>query len=494
MQRSDELQNWIASLDRRAYALLVGLTLGVLGGGVGLMLALAGPFVTLAVMGGVLLALYVLTDVNVALYGALAIMMLLPFGTFPFEIGFTPSLLDGALGAFVVVYLFQWMTGRRTTLRLTPVHALIALYVMWLIFAFVVGMQYGMPNATMIRQFASALLAIGLTVIVVDLLRERVMLRRVVLIVLLLVGAQAAGALLLWVLNDVTAESLLIRLSRIGYPPGGVIRYIEDNPALAERAIGTWVDPNALGGILATAAAMITPQLFARRPVLRWRMLTLSVLGVTGLALLLTFSRASFLALGAGLVMIALLRYPRFLPVLMAGGVVFLFLPQTQGFIERLIQAFQGADLATQMRLGEWRDALNLIRQYPVFGIGFTGTPEAGLYTDVANMYLIMANQIGLTGVAFFLVAMTGVFVYGWRAWRIARHDADLDSIHLGYHVALMVALINSIADLYYFRTDFQASITWFWLTVALCLASSRLILQDHQPEQVTVASDQGLG
>ena len=84
-------------------------------------------------------------------------------------------------------------------------------------------------------------------------------------------GTQAVVALILYVMPDVTAERTLIRLARIGYPNGGVIRYIEDNPALAERAIGTWVDPNALGGFLAVTAAMIAPQVFSRKPVLRWR-------------------------------------------------------------------------------------------------------------------------------------------------------------------------------------------------------------------------------
>ena len=54
----------------------------------------------------------------------------------------------------------------------------------------------------------------------------------------------------------------------------------------------------------------------------------------------------------------------------------------------------------------------------------------------------------------------------------------DFAAIHLGYHAALLTALVNAVADLYFFRLDFQSSITWFWLIVALCLASSRLVLE----------------
>jgi hypothetical protein len=74
---------------------------------------------------------------------------------------------------------------------------------------------------------------------------------------------------------------------------------------------------------------------------------------------------------------------------------------------------------------------------------------------------------------------MGGIFAYGYRAWQYVKDEPDMAAIHLGYQAALMTALINAFADLYFFRLDFQASITWFWLIVALALASSRLILEN---------------
>jgi hypothetical protein len=74
---------------------------------------------------------------------------------------------------------------------------------------------------------------------------------------------------------------------------------------------------------------------------------------------------------------------------------------------------------------------------------------------------------------------MTGIFAYGWRAWRTAKNDSASSAIHLGFHVALLTALVNAVADLYFFRLDFHASITWFWLIVALCVASSRLVISE---------------
>jgi hypothetical protein len=164
--------------------------------------------------------------------------------------------------------------------------------------------------------------------------------------------------------------------------------------------------------------------------------------------------------------------------LLALGFALLLILPQTRGYIERFAEAFAGADLATQMRLGEYGDSLELISEFPIAGVGFTGTPRITLYTDVASMYLIMANQIGLVGVGLFTLAMLGVFGYGWYARKAAPNQPEMEAIHLGYHAALVAALINATADLYFFRLDFHASITCFWVTVALALASSRLLIE----------------
>ena len=222
---------------------------------------------------------------------------------------------------------------------------------------------------------------------------------------------------------------------------------------------------------------LIAPQIAAKAPLIRRRWLTLAIFLLVALALFLTSSRASFLALSAGMFAISFARYRRFLPLLLLAALLLFTLPQTQGYILRLSQAFQGEDLATQMRIGEWTDSLTLIARYPLVGIGFTGAPDIDIYADVANMYLMMANQIGLTGLLIFLLAMVGVFVYGARAWRKAGIDTALAAIHLGLHAALLTALVNAVADLYFFRIDFQASIAWFWLLAALCLSSSRLAL-----------------
>jgi hypothetical protein len=479
MERTNPLTEWVVGLDRRLYGVLIGAIIGLVAAVIALAVTFIGPLVTGAALIGIMGGLYILTDVRAALYGTLITMMVFPFGTAPFKIILTPTLLDITLGAFVLIYIMQWVTGQRSTIQSTPIHILLSIYVLYFILAFALGLRYGSPTNNILRQFAETLLAIGLVYILVDIIRDTDTLRRLVLLIILLVGAQAALAILLWLLPDAFAERQLIRLARIGYPNGGVIRYVEDNRELAERAIGTWVDPNVLGGALAIFASIITPQIFARRPVLRYRSLTFVVWGLVIVAMLLTFSRAAMVGFVAGLLLITLLRYRQLIWVMLIGFVLLLFLPQTQFYIERFLSAFAGtdADPATLMRMGEYGDSLRLIQQYPFFGVGFTGTPTRDLYTSVASMYLIIANTIGLIGLSLFLAVMAGVFLYGWRAWQYAKHNEKLDSLMLGYHAGLLTVLTTSIADMYFYRLDFQGPITLFWLTVALSLASSRLAL-----------------
>ncbi|HRE27025.1 MAG TPA: hypothetical protein PK954_10360, partial [Anaerolineales bacterium] len=179
--------------------------------------------------------------------------------------------------------------------------------------------------------------------------------------------------------------------------------------------------------------------------------------------------------LAAGLALIAALRYRRLLIVLVIGGVLMLYLPVAQGYVERLVAGLQGQDLATQMRLGEYKDAFTLISRYPVFGVGFSGTPTADLYLGVSSAYLLMASQMGLTGIAAFGLVI-GV-IYGWALVRRKAVYADEASapIWLGALGGLAAALTVGVVDHYFFNLDFQAASALFWIMIAFSLAATRV-------------------
>jgi O-antigen ligase len=301
-------------------------------------------------------------------------------------------------------------------------------------------------------------------------------LRRLTL-VMLLVGAMAGLiGVLLWLLPDASAESILNRLGRIGYPVGGVLRYREDGVSIGvERAIGTWIDPNAYAGFLLMMGGLGGAQLFSSQPVTRWRWLAALCFGAISAALFLSDSRGSALGLAVGLGAIALLRDRRLIWLGLAGGLAALVLPFTQRFIDRLYAGLTASDLETQMRLGEYQDALELIGRHPVFGVGFTGVPYIDLYIGFSSTYLTIAAYAGLVGLALYLLTLAGVMGWGLRWWREIRQQPQLADVWLGLLAGIIGALVGGLFDHFYFNPQYQSTSLILWSFIGLFLAATRL-------------------
>lgn len=446
--------------------------------------ALGGPLVAAATVVAVVAALLVLRDMEIGFWGLIGVICLLPFAAFPFDIGITPTFLDAAMGAVVGVWALRLATGRQRRVVTSPITLPLIAFLLAALFAFVLGLQHGALTSYLLRHFAEMMLSIGFAIVVVDYCRDWRCLERLVTILLLAAGAAATIGIGLYVLPDELANSLLSRLGILGYPTGSVIRYIEDNPGLAERAIGTSVDPNVLGGLLSMGLALATPQLFSPRPLLP-RRLILVLLGALGVGLLLTYSRGSMAAAVAGLIFVALLRYRKLLVVVGVVGLLIVILPWTQEYTLHLIEGFRLEDLATQMRIGEYRDALTLIGRYPLFGVGFAGTPDIDLYLGVAMVYLTIGGEMGLLGLVAFTAVIGTLFAGGWQVKEAAAASERRDAIWLGLYAAVVAGLAGGVFDHYLFNLDFHHSVTIFWLFVGLAASTSRLL-----SESVRSASD----
>jgi len=287
----------------------------------------------------------------------------------------------------------------------------------------------------------------------------------------------------LYFLPQALSVRLLSALRIFNYPAGwGVLRFIRDDPRLPMRAIGTSVDPNILGGLLILVTSLTVPQVFTRRPLLK-RWLAVPILAVMGACMILTFSRGSMFGLGCALALLAVVRYRRLLPVLIAAGLLVLLLPQTREYVMHFAQGVRFQDLASQMRLGEYKDALILIRRYPLIGVGFIGAPDIDIYLGVSSLYLLIAEEMGLVGLGVFLVIMAIFFRYTWRSWRSMAPDPRLEAILLGFETAVVGGLIGGILDHYLF--SFPHAVAFFWLYVGLTVVAARLA-RESGPERPT--------
>ncbi len=454
------------------------LTVGLLCGATavigGIVLGVGGPLAALAVVLGLGTAVVVLRNIEIGFWGIIAVICLLPFATIPIDIGLTPTFLDMALGAVVGVWVLRLATGQQRRVVLSPITLPIILFIIVAIFAFIFGLANGPLTPTLLRKFAELLLSIGFVIVVVDYCRHWVRLERLVKVLLLAGAAASAIGIGLWLLPDQLTNDILNSLQRIGYPGGWVVRYIEENPELAERAIATSVDPNVLGGLLLMIGALAGPQLVSRRPLFpRW--LTYAIFGLVFVCLVLTFSRGAMVGLVAGLGFIALVRYRRIIPYMGVAGLGLLLLPVAQEYIGRFVEGFQGGDLATQMRFGEYRDALTLIERYPVFGVGFAGSPDVDIYLGVANVYFTIAQIMGLVGLSFFFLVIGTLFVYAFLNRHIFKEREEMDAIWLGLHGALVGGLVAGVFDHYLFNMQFHHAVTIFWLLVGMAVAATRL-------------------
>ena len=459
--------------DRRVVALtIVALSLGS-AFLIALYTALLGPFFALAGGLGLAVGIPMLCSHRWSLTALLGISIILPFATLPFKVGITPTFLDLALIAIYLVWVMQIATGKRRSLRGSPMGIFVGAFAILAFFAFVAGLSHTQPSSTTIRRFAELLLGITLFFVVVDTMRKDADIRWLVRVLMLAGLGASAIAIVLYVIPEHTSLSLLNSLGRLGYPTGDVLRYIEDSSVNPMRAIGTSVDPNVLGGLLILVTAITAPQLLAARPLLpRW--LTIIVLGSNFLALYLTYSRGSMVGLAAAIFLIGILRYRRLLLILIVVAILVTLLPIGQSYITHFLEGIQGVDRATQMRFGEYKDALILIGRYPWFGVGFAGSPDIDTYIGVSNVYLLIAEEMGSVGLTLFLLAITTFFLLLAGAWRRVRQNPEHESLMLGIVAAVAGLLVGGMFDHYLFNLTYPHMTSLFWITLGLGIAVVR--------------------
>jgi O-antigen ligase len=148
-------------------------------------------------------------------------------------------------------------------------------------------------------------------------------------------------------------------------------------------------------------------------------------------------------------------------------------LPWTRDYLEHFLAGVAGADRATQMRFGEYKDALRLIDRYPLFGVGFGDVRDVDLYRGVSSLYLIIASSMGLLGLTAFLGLMAAIGTRLTLACRRLGRENVLGSVVLGSLAALVAVLVSGIFDHYFFTYPHEFAL--LWLVLGLGVAAARL-------------------
>ena len=422
---------------------------------------LAGALVTVP------LAAAALRDIRIALVGTIAVISLLPFGVVPLRLGAAPTLLELAL----LVTLAGWLARRVATgqgpVRLTVAGPWILLFQATLIAAQIAALTQS-GSLSIVRMIFKLELAIIFFFVCASLAASDDWRRLIVRGVVVVGVCEALVALVLFVAPRELALRVLVRLGPLGYPTDStVLRYLPDTDRL--RAIGTAIDPNVLGALLMMVGSIALTQLLSSEPVLPRRWLVVAAVVVLP-ALLVTFSRSSWLGLATGVGLAALVRYRRLLPLMGAAAVAFVLWPTTQRYALHLLSGLRAQDRAAAMRLGELENAWQIIQSYPWLGIGFGEAPTMTLYPGVSNVFLTFAEQAGLIGMAAYIgalvVALGAAAIFWWR-----RRDAPGADLLLSVLAALAGALVASMLDHHFARLPHLVAL--FWGLTGLAVAAA---------------------
>lgn len=471
---------WVRTLSIAALCIAIaapiGAILGLLGGVIGAALIVAA-FV------GYMMLRYQLVGL-VALVG---VIYLLPFAASPIDFGFTPTLLNLVLGVVFFVWVSRVAAHKDRGFNAYSPTLGVLVFVLLAIFSFIAGLGHASLSANVIRHFGEIILSILTFLLVINTVRTAPQLRLMTTAIIVAGFAAAAIGVGLYLLPHHVQIRLLSTLRVVRYPSGAdVLRFIEDDPSRPLRAIATSVDPNLLGGALVFVATLTTTQIFAQAPVLPKRLLALMA-AIMAVCMFLTYSRGSLVGLATAIAMLAILRYRKLIWIGLAALLLLVVLPPTQAYLSHFIAGLRGEDLATQMRFGEIEDALIMIGRNPWFGVGFAGTPDIDTYIGVSNVYLQIAQKMGIIGVIGFVVTL---FTYLGRVLSAALSRAtraQVSAMTLGYGLAVAGAMMHGMFDHHLFNLVFPHTSTLLWLFVGLGVVSLQLDLSspgsvDHAP------------
>lgn len=234
--------------------------------------------------------------------------------------------------------------------------------------------------------------------------------------------------------------------------------------------------------------------LLTRRPALRW--LLGAVIGLDCIAIMASFSRGGFLTMGvigAAYLCILFRRRQRVLAMAAVIGALLCipFLPSA--YLDRLgtitdIQADKTG--SAQARLNDSLVAVEFVMEHPVAGAGIgmnilaLNEARGATWTEVHNVYLEYASDLGLPGLIMFLLLLRAVVKGVNEVRRTPVTEPERFELHC-LAEGLGVSLLGFIAAAFFYPDAYQF---YFYYVAGLAvaarsIAAARMTRAEAQPE-----------
>lgn len=260
------------------------------------------------------------------------------------------------------------------------------------------------------------------------------------------------------------------------------------------RLRGFYDSPNNLAFVVERtlplmASLALSPALGSAR-----RVLAGIVVALAGI-LIATFSRGAWLGSAIALVWPAVPGWHRLRPRLRlpVGALLVTSLAALGGLVgaDRLSFLARASDRSAASRISLWESSLQMIRDFPIFGVG----PDNFLYrysdylraeawrepnmSHPHNLVLDLWLSVGPFGTAALLAALGLFFVYLRRAYRFPERALPRPVI-LGLAASMTAALAHGVVDNFYFLPELAG---YFWVMLACATVAGAELKTRENPQ-----------
>ena len=253
-------------------------------------------------------------------------------------------------------------------------------------------------------------------------------------------------------------------------------------PTLKTRVFSTLYNPNILGSFLVIILALCFGGIFSKIKIyIRVVLVFLAILSVVCLGF--TFSRTAWLSFLVVLLYISLLYKRRLLYTLLPISALTLFLSRDM-IVHRFLSVFRSEDTSSLLRFALWESTIAMIHNNPFIGIGwnayqfvyphydfFIKNPEVIIY-HAHNMYLNIAAEIGLLGLAAFLLLLFQHFFFALNVIKKENTEEE-NALGIGLSSAFLSVLVGGFTDYTLFNIEL-ASLFWLMSAVSFVLWRNR--------------------
>jgi len=253
------------------------------------------------------------------------------------------------------------------------------------------------------------------------------------------------------------------------------------NQNIPGRVFSVFENPNSFAMVL----VMLLPVCIAMALTSKGKMLFFYagavVLGVV--ALVMTYSRGAWVSFAFGIFVMILVLRPRYVPLFIACCILALpVLPQS--VFNRLLSSFNFSDTSIATRKYIYDASWALFTRNPLWGVGLGNDvvkiriAEAGVYKAQAvyvhahNIYLQIADEMGIFGVIAFVGSMVSGIKSGIKAVARKRADGEHRLIISGLVSGLAGVLLNGLVD---YPWSYPRVMVIFWIVFALLLSGIKL-------------------